>query len=955
MTLPKEIKFEDHFCKKLDDNGYRKRLNDDVDLEFNVDDDLLLEFLKNTQADEIKEIEEDAGKDWFKQVKKIIKQDLKKKKLFEVIREGIAIERHPLKLIYFKPETSYNKEAKKRYGSNVFSFVRQFAFRNTRESIDVVLFLNGLAIITIELKSPFNGQVVDDAVAQYINDRDKSLDIFNKPFLHIATDTKKAKITTEFIRNNVEDFVWFNKDLENPEVNEFGVEYLYNEILLPSSLIEIIEHYLYCFDLRLPNKTKIRTYFFPRYHQRRTVKNLVNDITKKYKKNKKLDLKYLIQHSAGSGKSFTIAVMQKFLRYLHIDNENIFDSVIIITDRINLDGQLKGTIGATEKQKKMIAFVEKTTELAKALNENTKVIITTIQKFSVKNLNEVLDKQKNKKLCFLIDEIHRSQTGKLHKNMVGHFEPDEEDVQAELIENFSKKKFPNFVFIGLTATPSDKILSMFGEPFDVYSMDQAEKEGYILNVSDNIITYETLYELSTSIGNGDEYPPLIVSKKLKNKAYEDENIISQKIDIILKIFENQTKYAIKNNYSKAMIVTCSRKSAVKYKLLIDEALKKRGLKEKTLVAFTGSIEHTWKGKKEKFTENNMNKIHRDIEEEFKKPEYRYLIVANKFQTGFNEPLLHTMFLDKSVQGINAVQTISRLNRIFPNKTNTLVVDFTNSYKKIIKAFQKFKKDVKDFYCIDVKELPGIYNGLLKMNVFTKQDVSDFKEISTSNAGMIKLEKLGSKIETNLKKKYGVDERRLFRSDMNKFNQTFNYLNNLIEITDEELKNFALFSFYMVKYLNPQGMSKKLDAELRKVYIKMHKIKLSEQDTMLTKESITEQKGKERKIVYATVKEVVDAINTKFNIAPTNTEKNIIREYMDEVVNDGGLKSDLVSNKGKDLKKLYKQMIVRKLNIKFVDFFIQKNPEKINEYLDTGMKEFLNSQAFNITVDKLGLA
>ncbi|MEK6871722.1 MAG: DEAD/DEAH box helicase family protein, partial [Nanoarchaeota archaeon] len=292
------------------------------------------------------------------------------------------------------------------------------------------------------------------------------------------------------MRNTTEDFVWFNKELENPIVeNEFQVEYLYNEILTPYVLIETIEHYLFCFDFKLPNEKKIRTFFFPRYHQRRTVINITNDIIKKYKKNNHLDLKYLVQHSAGSGKSYTIAVIQKFLRYLHVDNKPLLDSVIILNDRVNLDDQIKGTVVSSETQKDIIAYVETTDELAQALNKNTKVIISTIQKFSVKKLDEILAQQKGKKICFIIDEAHRSQSGKLQRHLLGHFEEEDTEEDKEYFSSFLKRKFPNFIFIALTATPSSKTITMFGEPFDVYSMDQAEQEGYILNVSENIVTY----------------------------------------------------------------------------------------------------------------------------------------------------------------------------------------------------------------------------------------------------------------------------------------------------------------------------------------------------------------------------------------------------------------------------------------------------------------------------------
>jgi type I restriction enzyme, R subunit len=888
---PKEEKFEDHFCKKLGDHDYRKRKTENVDLKFNIDDDLLQEFLEKTQPDELKELKGNYGDKWLSEIKKEVLEQLKSKKLFEVLKDGAKVNNQLIKLIYFKPETSYNKEQKEKYKSNIFSYVRQFRFRDTQESIDIVLFLNGLALITIELKSPFNGQVVEDAVVQYINDRDKSLNIFRKPILHIAADTKKAKVTTEFLTNTVEDFVWFNKELENPEVEgEYHTEYLYNEILLPDSLIEIIEHYLHSFELKLPNGKRFNTFFFPRYHQRRTIIKLVEHISKKYKNDKILDLKYLIQHSAGSGKSFTISVIQKFLRYLHVDDQPVFDSTIILTDRINLDSQLRGTISSSESQENIIDYVETTKELAKALNKNTKVIVTTIQKFSVTKLNEILEDQKNKKICFIIDEAHRSQSGKLHKNMVGHFEPEEENIQEEIIVGIAKKKFPNFVFIALTATPSDKAITMFGRPFDVYSMDQAEKENYIINVSENIVSYETLFKLSHNIESYSEYPPLIIAKKLKNKAYEDDKVIKNKIDIILKIFENHTKYAIKDNYAKSMIVTSSRKAAVKYQLIINQILKERKLNYKTLVAFTGNVQLEKEGVK--YTESNLNKIKEEIKEEFKKPEYRFLIVANKFQTGFNQPLLHTMFLDKSVADINAVQTISRLNRIFPKKNDSLVVDFTGSYKKIIKAFSKFKDEVNDYSGLNVKELPRLYNEALTTNLFTKKDIQDFKEISIADKDPINLIKIASKIEKALKEKKNVEERRAFRSLLKKYNDTFNYLSNLVSILDQELKDYALFSYYMFNYLNPEGKSRMLDEELKKVYLKMHQVKLKKSETMIVKESSASY-GKKKAIRYATIKEVVEAINTKFDMALTDNNKGIIDEYMEEIIKDDEIKTDII--------------------------------------------------------------
>jgi len=942
---PLEKNFEDHFCERLEVQGYRKRANDNFDFEDYLDFKILEEFLEKTQKEELREIIEEYGDRWEKEFRKRVREELKEKKLFEILRDGINISNQNLKLIYFKPETTLNKQQLEKYDSNIFSYIRQFKFIDDEklDSIDIVLYVNGFPIVTIELKSQMNGQVVEDAVSQYIS-RDKKYKIFRTPFLHIASDTSQVKIVSEFIENNADEFVWFNKDIENPIVdNEFRTEYLYNDVLTPDSIAEIIEHYLNCFEREVDDK-KIRTFFFPRYHQRRTVQKLFNDISKKYERKKKLDLKYLIQHSAGSGKSYTIAVLQKFLRYLHVKNQPVFDSVIILTDRKNLDSQIKGTISSGENQQQMVSYVENTSELAKSLNKGIKVIVTTIQKFSVKKLDEMLKKQKSKKLCLIIDEAHRSQTGKLHKNMVSTLE---KGLDEEIADEFSKKKFPNMCFIALTATPSDKTLQMFGKEFDLYSMEQAEKEGYILPVSENITTYQTLFELSSEIKDDSEYPPLLVVKKIKNKAYEDKAVIKNKIDIILKIFEDKTKRAILGDSAKAMIVTSSRKAAAKYKLLLDEELKRRKLSYKTLVAFTGPVNVDGKDYTEKSLNGKLKE--KEIPKEFKKKEYRFIIVANKYQTGFNEPLLHTMFLDKSLSGINAVQTISRLNRIYSGKLDTLTIDFTNSYKEIIKAFKKFKLSVEDFSNAEISDLPKIQQELFSYNIFTLKDIDNFKK-AFSEANQMKIDNIFSEIDQNLKKKFDKDDQRKIRSKLNRFSKLFSYLDNLVRIEEQGIKDFSLFTYYLFKYLNPLGTGKKIDEELKKVFIKRHKIKQVE-DSLIDEVSRIVSVGK-KEFHYATIKEVIEAINLKFKLALTDQEETAIQNYMDDIVNDLEIRREIEANQNIPPEKLFEMSLRDKLYEKFLNYFAHYNIEKVGSYIEKGLESFINKSVFNILVDKI---
>lgn len=949
MTRPSEKEFEAHFCEQLEapfqasKMTYSKRETNNVDLNALIDDELLTKFLERTQKDELKELKIDLGNDWLPALKEKISKQLTTRKIFEIIRDGVEVHGRHLNLIYFKPETTHNPEQMENYESNIFSYVRQFAFRNTRESIDLVLFVNGIAIITIELKNEFNGQNVEDAVHQYI-ERDKSEIIFQYPFLHLASDTRKAKIATQFIENSAEDFVHFNTDIENPiKQKEFDIDYLYHDVLRPESLLEIIEAYLFCFEDKDKSGKKFRKFLFPRYHQRRTVKKLVVNLSEQFGRSHKLGNKYLIQHSPGSGKSYTIAVMQRFLRNLHVKNEHIFDSIIVVTDRINLDGQIKGTIGSSENQEGIIAHAESTAELADALNEDTKVVITTIQKFSVKNLDELLKIQRGKNICFIIDEAHRSQAGKLHKHMVEKF--GEVDPQEELLEGIGKMSYTNAAFIALTATPSDKTIEMFGKPFDVYSMDQAEQEGYILNVVENVVTYSTLFKLSKEVRSREEYPPLVVAKKIRSRAFEDETVIGEKIDIILKVFEAQSKFKI-GGKAKVMIVTSSRKAAVKYKILLDKAIKFRGLPYKALVAFSGSVKLSdSKVRIVSYTENNLNNIEEEIEDEFNKPEYRFIVVANKFQYGFNQPYLHTMFLDKSVSGINAVQTISRLNRVLVGKTDTLVVDFTNSYENIIAAFRKFKGAVNDYSAIDVRNLPLLKMEILSKNLFTTQDVSDFKaaimEVESATSTSVVMNRVVKNIE-----KLDITEIREFRGLINKFNGTFKYLDNLVKISDMGLRDFALFTNYLAKYIDPLGKGGKLDEELRLIQVISHKIRLEKKIPKPESTKVAQLKAK-RSIDYVTVEEVIEAINANYDLALSDNEKDILREYVAEIVKDPEILEAIKANKNKDLERLYKTTLASKLKERALQFFLTNNPARLMQYIKQDLLAYLNQEAFRL--------
>ncbi len=378
--------------------------------------------------------------------------------------------------------------------------------------------------------------------------------------------------------------------------------------------------------------------------------------------------------------------------------------------------------------------------------------------------------------------------------------------------------------------------------------------------------------------------------------------------------------------------------------MLDKAIKLRNLPYKVLVAFSGSVKlPDSKGKIISYTENNLNNIEKEIEDELNMPEYRFIVVANKFQYGFNQPYLHTMFLDKSVSGINAVQTISRLNRVLLGKNDTLVVDFTNSYENIIAAFRKFKGAVNDYSAIDVKSLPLLKMEILSKNLFTAQDVSDFKaavmEIESATSTSVVMNRVVKNI-----KKLDITEIREFRGLLNKFNDTFKYLDNLVKISDTDLRDFALFTNYLAKYIDPLGRGGKLDEELRLIQVISHKIRLEKKAPKPESTKVVKLKTK-RTVEYVTVEEVIEAINTNYDLALSDNEEDILREYVAEIVKDPEILEAIKANKNKDLEILYKTTLASKLKGRALQFFLDKNPARLMQYIEQDVLAYLNQKAF----------
>ncbi|MDB4028016.1 DEAD/DEAH box helicase family protein [Flavobacteriaceae bacterium] len=990
-----ETVFEEHFCHQLEVHGnYNLDKNKDVTInkELCLYFNDLKEFLQNTQPEKLTKLQEQYHTAWKEEFQNHFRQALATKPLFEVLQKGIDVGDLHFDLIYFKPNKASNTAQAELYNKNRFTAIRQYTFGSEgeaqRKSIDIVLLVNGFAIVTIELKNQGTSGTVEEAIEQYLG-RDLDLPIFRQPFLHIVCDNEKVKMAAAFGKPPSEsNFRDFNMNLVNvaPNETEYPVYYLYQDILLPERLLNYLESYLY------PGKGN--SWMFPRYHQQRATRNVVEDIKKQIAETGKLNLNYLIQHSTGSGKSATIVWMVQNLRNAFDGDNTIFDSVVVLTDRINLDDQISKDFQKAILTPGVAEYAEDTADLKKALEDNKKVIISTIHKFS--HLKELSD-QTNKRICVLIDEAHRSQEGKLHDGLTDTFQIDEKgvevgpaDEQDEFIEEISRKEFPNMAFIALTATPSDKTLEHFGVPkkdangevildkkgnktwkaFDVYSMDQAIQEGYIMDVAKHIYSYDTLYELNKEVDTKKEYLPMMVRKAIRQKAYQDTGIIKEKCNRMVNIFKNKSAHKI-DGKAKAMVVTSSRIAACKYKLFMDEEIKRQGLKYKTIIAFSGGVEvdkleltddelkqlniEDLKGSK--FSEDGMNKEHNpkslkteDLFEET--DDIRFLIVANKFQTGFSESLLHTMFVDKPLRDKNAVQTLSRLNRMHKGKKDTLAIDFTGSYEQIMKAYKKYQKDVISTKTSDPNQLNELKTALLKFGIFTQEDVTQLVNLATSgdSKNMPAIAGLTFKIKSKFESDLTKEKRDEFRTLMGRYLGIYKYINALFNLRDKELHEFQLFCIYLSNKLTNKS-NKDLEKELRDVSVvnfSIPEVKIDDDDDDDTSGGGSGGGGSVTRVKETkTVKEVIEEINLQFKTMIGEEGVEVVGDFLEDVASDQALVSILANNRNKDAEKVYNEIIKERLTNKLVDSIMNKAPEKYGEIMNENVLSYINRTAYNV--------
>lgn len=936
MPSNKETLFQDHICSFLENEHKYIPLSktDYTDKEYHIIEKHLVSFIIATQQEKYESIEENFGTDTNREVLKALKEELTRKQLWLIMRDGLMVKGTHIELYKPKPRSVTSEIQEEHYQKNIYSFAKEYYYNSlTHERVDIVIWLNGLPIIVIELKHEDEGQICEDAIFESFLTRDLQNQLYKMPFLYVASSNTEIKVATS--PNSENNFRWFNAELVNKAETEgeYPVEHLYRHALSKENIAKYLEHYL----VFVPANEKITEdgkilstpsfTIFPRYHQLRASKLLAEDVKEFVNTNKTLGRKYLINHSAGSGKTLTIAWMADLLDSLYTaENDKVFDNIIILTDRRSLDKNVKRDLENFTHLGTKINFTKRSADLASFLDKNRAIIVTTIHKFGYiqDKLVEGAD-LKNRKVAFLIDEAHRSQDGKMALKQRQFFNIQEQadfeegdDIEREIEEKIKKLDTSNQVFVAFTATTTPKAVSFFGEPFDTYTEEEAIKEGYILDVAQNIISYETLYNLKYNKDyiptqkDGKDFPSGVVSKALKTIAFNDNDLIQYKSGVIINLFEEKVLNAL-NGKGKAMVVTSSRPAGLKYFKAIKTMLQEKGADYKALYAFSDYTDPETNELIEENKINELNTLHnnKDIEDVFDLDDYRILIVANKFQTGFDQPLLSAMFLDKAVNGVNAIQTVSRLNRKHVDKEqdDILVVDFTNNSDKIFEAFNKHRKGSP----FTEKEpnsdvLPNLYNEIIKAAVFTESEIEKYitaymeaeeearKRNSTADA---LLSNLNQDYRTIFKAKLPkIEDQKAFVSLLSRFVKLYYFIAQFFEL-ELKVNNFIVFAEVMSLLLIKKGKTSELNQLLKNIELTKGAVKYHGLRTNIHKVKDRKKTGLKLGIggqapARTTIEEALADIEEKYKIS--KADAIVIKEICEKISNRYDIKQRITANK-----------------------------------------------------------
>ncbi|MFP4098426.1 MAG: type I restriction endonuclease subunit R [Alphaproteobacteria bacterium] len=920
MSKHKEIEFEKAIEHVLvNSGGYEAGDPKGFDAKTALFQDDVIDFIKATQTQKWDAVERINGERTRNTIIDSLVKELAGKGMLNVLRHGFKCFGKTFRVAFFAPNSGMNPEAWEDYKKNRMKVTRQVRHSLKNDSLDVVLSLNGLPIVTMELKNHLSGQNVNHAMKQYRLDRDPRDPIFifkQRALVHFAVDPDSAFMTTKLDGKSTF-FLPFNRGHNfgagNPPMDEnYKTSYLWEEVLTRDSLMDILARFLHLQidEKKVATERGIKTVrkenmIFPRYHQLDVVRSLIDDTAQKGSGHN-----YLIQHSAGSGKSNSIAWLAHRLSSLHNDqDEKIFNTVVVVTDRRVLDQQLQNTIYQFEHKDGVVQKIdENTQQLAKALSGGVPIIITTIQKFPfIAQALDTLEKKgedleistAGKRFAVIVDEAHSSQSGEtamelrkvLNKEGIASTiaeqmmdDMEEEDLSEEakkalMQEMLKRPRQPNISFFAFTATPKFKTKAVFNEPgqdglppFHHYSMRQAIEEGFIMDVLANYTTYKTYYGLIKSIEDDPDVPKKKAAKALARFMSLHPHNISQKVEIIVEHFRSHTRHKI-GGRAKAMIVTGSRLHAVRYKLALDKYIQENGYKDvKSLVAFSGTV----RDEDVDYTEVSMNGGIKEsqLPEAFATEEYQILLVAEKYQTGFDQPLLHTMYVDKRLAGIQAVQTLSRLNRTAAGKEDTFVLDFVNEHDDIYEAFKPYYEATHIGEMADPHQLYDLQHKIYEWLVCPREEINALCEIwfknrkepsPTDHRNMNAI--LDSAVERF--SDLNDDEQELLRGQMTSFRNLYMFMSQIIPYQDSDLEKLYTYLRFLISKLpkNSDEPIFKLDDEVDLKYYRLQKI--SEGSIDLSQGEADPLKGptevgtREAKDEFVQLSLLVDRLNERF--------------------------------------------------------------------------------------------
>lgn len=823
------------------------------DAELALFPDTVVDFVQETQPESWNSLEtayqERARKEFLRQ----LEDALDRQNPLQLLRHGFRIAGETVRLAYFEPVSGLNPEIRERYEENRLTVSRQLPYeRDGNGTIDLCLAVNGIPIITAELKNPMTNQTVDDAMDQYKQARDPSETVLafeRGALVHFAVDPHQAHYTTK-LEGSDTTFLPFNKGRDNGAGNPdhpsgYRTAYLWEEVWAKDSLMDIVQRFMHVDKEEIRESGSVldekRTMIWPRYHQLECVRQLLEA-----SRDEGPGHNHLIQHSTGSGKSKSIGWLAHRLVSLHNEqDEEVFDSVVVVTDRRVLDDQLQDTIYQIEQKSGIVHGIKgegqaKSEELATKLEQGEPIIIVTLQTFPY--VIEHISQLPERDYAVIVDEAHSSQTGEMAKEMKqilsGLDLGEDEDWETFLAKSAEARgQQENLSFFAFTATPKGKTLEVFGRPpeegdnpapFHVYSMRQAIEEGFILDVLQNYTTYETYYQLAKAVDEDPEVPSKKAAKAIRRYLKLHPHNIAQKVQIIVEHFRENTMDKI-GGRARAMVVTDSRKAAVRYKNTIDDYLEENGYDDmKALVAFSGTVEDNGI----EYTESGMNDGIKESElpRVFRKDPQRVLIVAEKYQTGFDEPLLHTMYVDKRLSGIQAVQTLSRLNRTHPGKEETLVLDFVNDEEKILEAFQDFYEYTTTEGQSNPQHIYQLEQEIKAFQIFTDSEIENFCEVffdpeySTAEKAHPKLYQWTGPA---LDRFQGADEetQQEFRSTLRAFLNLYKFQSQVVSYEDTELEKLYTFGRFLYPQLPTpsQGPQIEFEDEIALEYYRMEKM------------------------------------------------------------------------------------------------------------------------------------